>query len=185
MTIDELASLVSSVATKLGPGWTIERTEWHTVYLIGPEGERLHVKSDRYGKSGKLEISGNYPANEAYDVKNFSINVGETRGAATITKEIERRLLPDYATELRRIELDNVERARNRGKRTELAQELADMLGAEVSDDDRAVSTEIRKYPVTIKIDYRAESGSITFNRATPDQLRAIVAIIAAGKEAN
>lgn len=187
LTDDDFRTLASDVAAALGDGW---RSEYdpdsfgrYRATLHGPDDAKILMWRDRYGNDGKLTVSGSYPDNNAYDVKHVKIGIGETRGAAVIAREIQRRLLPDYLPELVRIKKDNARRTDNRAARLRLAEELAGPIKGRVIDDARSSHTHIVTYDnglsVSIDINHDASGGRIEVSSATADQLRAIIALLA------
>jgi hypothetical protein len=96
------------VATHLGRDWTVD-TAWedgfahaHNQRLNGPDGASLYLSRVRH--QGRLEISVGYPQG-SYDHRpeHFKITVKDDTPPDLIARNITRRLLPNYVTELARI----------------------------------------------------------------------------------
>lgn len=178
---EEMSALTANIAVSLGDGWSgvVDDYAWSAT-LSGPDGAAVWLSPGDDG--AKLEIHGNYPDNDAYDVKHVRIGVSVSRGAATIAREITRRVLPEYLTELSRIQAHIADRAAMKAKRRAFADELAEPIGARVEETDRTNDTRVTVWNgirVTINLDYRAESGHVEIHQATPDQMRTIVALLA------
>lgn len=178
ISLAELFTLAREVATALGDGWSPLPNEPGYGYwpqIAGPDGATVFLRRE----GAKVEVHADYPGNDAYDVKHLTIGVSVSRGAATIAREIQRRLLPEYLPELARVQAHIADRGRMRAARMALAEELAAPIGARVVNDDRLNDTHVGGYPVKFEIDYRADAGTVTIHGASPDVMRAIVAVLA------
>lgn len=92
-----------TLAKALGSGpWTVTRWEPHYATLTASDGKTLYINSTHY--TNKFHISVGWPSDSTgkqhsylgYKVESPSINVGITKPAAQVAKDIERRLFPDY-----------------------------------------------------------------------------------------
>ncbi|MER6898539.1 hypothetical protein, partial [Amycolatopsis sp. NPDC000740] len=119
----------------VGPGHHGHRDR----YLIGPDGEELHVCYSDWEKTPRLRLSGSLPAQLATirhhhgnPVPSHDITVSPAKTPETVAAETARRLLPGYRVtlaETRELKqrLDDEAAARDR-----LAHAIADPLGATV-----------------------------------------------------
>lgn len=91
----ELPALGAAVAEQLGEGWSSEFLYDNGCELTGPDGARLWMIPGHHDAS-KVQIIGTFPHGVHMRESQPSINVAVSRGAVAITKEITRRLLPEY-----------------------------------------------------------------------------------------
>lgn len=128
--------IADAVAPLLGPDWTVVgqphgdmEPTWH---LHGSAGEHIDLSINQHFRD-KLDISGTIP-NRNPDTPwgegaGVSIQVAHSRGAIVITKEIQRRFLPDYRAKLaERIEMNRA-KANHEAKRTAVARRVMEAFG--------------------------------------------------------
>lgn len=170
------------VATELD-GWTVDTSEdfreHRGAYLDGPNGARLFLSLD-WRNSDRVEVSGIFPRHSCYEVKRTEIGVSRDRGPAVIAREITRRLLPTYLTELARVQASNDERVVMRARRQEMAKTFAAIVGGTVDEEkDDDTRTRVRWYSDFkgyghVDISYRADSISELEVRSTsPERIEA------------
>lgn len=139
LTTDEIHALAKDVAKHL-PGWKYDKKGldagmYSTLAAILTDGgDGTLALSYNYYKAGMIRIDGRYPHyadNTTCFVANMphSISVGEARGAATIAKEITRRLLPDYVATLAKVLAAIKERKTYHAACETNAKRLGDILG--------------------------------------------------------
>jgi hypothetical protein len=190
ITRDILVPLGQEIARNLPDGWTLGGIDMDLrgVQLVGPDNGHLYVSPLNYGKTDRLEISGSYPQNSVYDLPRFEITVSTSRGAATIAREIKRRILDaGYLVSLAKVHADNATMAANHATRRALAEELAAVLGARVEDEDaRSTRSSLSYYggadsaSVDIRLSYAGDQAAeVKIRSLDADTLRAVVRVIA------
>ncbi|MFG1865464.1 hypothetical protein [Microbispora bryophytorum] len=136
----EVEELVIEVAEHLG-GFTPLIRAGHPAYLLGPAGARL-VVHPLWSQRGRIRVLGVFPDGSRSvlpDQKRHEITVTAARGAASIAKRIERRLLPGYRTDLATCRERLAARAVQDGTRAELVEALAELLpNATLTENERA-----------------------------------------------
>lgn len=103
MTVPML-DLAREIAAELGTGWTaVELSSGDRATMIGPDGESLTVTDQRGlgAGPGQVTVWGDLTGElKEYDNGADRINVGISRGAAVIARDIARRLLPGHRATL-------------------------------------------------------------------------------------
>ncbi|MEU7691080.1 hypothetical protein [Microbispora hainanensis] len=136
----EVEELVIEVAEHLD-GFTPLIRAGHPAYLIGPAGAQL-VVHPLWSQRGRIRVLGVYPDGSRSvlpDQKRHEITVTAARGAASIAKRIERRLLPGYRNDLATCRKLLAAKAVQDGTRDQLAETLAELLpDATLTDNERA-----------------------------------------------
>lgn len=137
----DMQAFAAAMAEALDGTWTIE-SGYHGQrdrYLIGPDGEQVHVSYSDWEKTPRLRLSASLPAKLATirhshgnPVPSHEITVSPTKTPETVAAETARRLLPGYRVTLAETRalkqrLDDQAAARDR-----LAHAIADPLGATV-----------------------------------------------------
>lgn len=189
-----LAGLAAQVAASLGDGWSPEVNDeasehWGT-FLIGPDVGGLPARvlfSEPWGSRGRLTISGCYPHSVhgwPREVKQCEITVNPARGAATIGKEITRRLLPGYLGSLQ-VVADTIT-ARNGAScaRRDTATRLAMVLGVQLpseSERDTSIRLKIHIGPVFGHVDvgYGGDSVRVELYSVPVDAAEALLRALA------
>lgn len=185
-----IAELAAQVAASLGDGWSPEINDqslehWGT-FLVGPPVAGVQARvlfSEPWGSHGRLTITGCYPHSPhgwPRTVKQWEITVNPARGATTIGKEINRRLLPGYLDNLQ-IVADAIQ-ARNgaASARRAAATRLALLLGAELppeSDRDTSTRLHIRIGSASghLDVDYGGDSVRIELRSVPVDKAEALI----------
>jgi hypothetical protein len=175
-----LTELAAAIAAELGDGWTLEPQDRHYTYLAGPAC-RLHLRQPTYPPrdAARVEISGSYPHRPGAPYRSPrdyglvergqtepSISVAASRGAATIAKEIRRRLL----AEVERITAGILERHAQEAAHAAVtltnAEQLAAALGGRIAEHgDSEGYTRMVYGPQGIYV--RVCGDSITWDRLT------------------
>ena len=125
------------VATALGEGWSVDTDpkydDYSGVYLAGPDNVRIYLRVNEYRHEGKVTIGTAYPDGwlKVYnsDIEDPTIYVSRDRGPEVIAREIHRRFLPKYLTNLATLtERVDGHNAHESGK-ADLAAELRALVG--------------------------------------------------------
>ncbi len=188
-TLREITRQTAALVADQLEGFTVDTSEEYDghrgVYLDGPNGARLFLALD-WRNSDRLEVSGIYPrGTQLHNVERHEIGVRRDRGPAVIAREITRRLLPGYLTDLERVQADNDERATMRDRRQSVARELAELAGGTVdAQDDRSTQAGVRWFHNNgdsygdVRINYRADSVSIDIRSLPVEVARDVLALI-------
>jgi hypothetical protein len=96
----ELVKLFNEVVTHLDGAWRVDPEAWYVTLAYGDTGGKLHVATE-WNKKDRITVSGIYPGGTDYlcmadNDRKPRITVAKARGAETIAKEINRRVLPVY-----------------------------------------------------------------------------------------
>jgi len=164
------------------------------------DGFRLHLAAELYGKADKIAISFSRPratGGKRVDVwegsirlSDPSINVGVGKDAEAIARDIARRLMPDseHVFAAVRAEIDKGERFH--AKRAQLAQQVAQAIGAPLRPYDRdregSISLGFDEDNVCgdVKI-FHADSVSFSLDSVSPDRALALIAFLKSEAFAN
>lgn len=183
----EIARQVAGlVAPELGAGWTVDTDpalqEHRGTYLDGPDGMRLLLYLD-WKTAGRLIVQVCYPdgARKPYGVECHKIGVGLDRGPDVIAREITRRLLPAYTSELAsvgsRLDRDDA----NRAAREMFATQVGTIVPAArlLPHRQSITSTEISLpgYGNEITINYAADEITLGL-RLTPAQAMDVLRLV-------
>ncbi|MFY1620071.1 hypothetical protein [Micromonospora sp. WMMD736] len=132
-----LPELAATVARELGEGWQAthdEHTRWFD--LKGPDGEWLMINIDSHAPE-RVDIDSRLPREihasgaDTHGLRTPEISVALRRGAVTIAKEINRRLLPDYRDILLTARKLATNALRDRAERDDVARTAAELLGVQ------------------------------------------------------
>jgi hypothetical protein len=178
-------SLAAAIAKELGAPWTYTRpTDPDTyVYIVGENGARIYVAlSGSYDNPDRVEISGylNIGRNRQYvnvyeksasggwDRASVpSISVALKRGPEAITKEIQRRFLPEYlrifALALAQLQKDNERDTRV----LDNLKRLGKIVNAHVKEDRDNGHGYIEEQRTSVSIGYINVYGTITVSSDT------------------
>ena len=183
MSNSELNQLVSEVATCLGEGYRTQE-DGDGDRIMTPLGVALVFHLDWKNKK-KLKV---YPSwGKLYNYLPYAVIRSDTgvglsiaRGAATIAKEIERRLLPDVEVHLQQAIENKTRLLENAQKTLELAKQICDFtdgrftLPIDVSETDtqivlrsRALSRDVASGRITVSYHESNEATSVTFDVET------------------
>lgn len=180
----QMAGMVADHLDGFKVDMSVAFSDHRGVYLDGPDGSRLFLALD-WRNADRVEISGVYPRHQAYGVERYKIGVGRTRGPVVIAREITRRLLPGYLTELARVRADVDEHATMRDKRQTVATEFAALVGGTVDKiEDSSTQSRIRWFHSSgenygnANIDYRGDSVSIDIRSLPVGVARQVFALI-------
>lgn len=137
----DIPAFAAAMAESLHGTWTVEPGHHghRDRYLVGPDGEQVHVYYSAWEKTPRLRLSASLPS-DLWDIRrqygnpvpSHEITVSPNKTPNTVAAETTRRLLPAYrvtlaeARELKQ-RLDDQAAARDR-----LANAIADPLGASV-----------------------------------------------------
>lgn len=130
-----LPALGRDVALALGKGWSVSQAESWRVDLSGPNGLILSIHAE-HGLPDHVVIYGVFPRSVADsgayvgNIKRGEIKVRADRGAATIAKEIMRRLMPVYVPALAEALKRTDERLDDAATRDAVAAEIAALMRA-------------------------------------------------------
>lgn len=125
------------LATALGEGWSVDTSErfadYPGVYLDGPQGVRLYVRlyvQLNWRNADRAVISGVYPEGglRLYGVQRHEISVSRFRDVGAIARDVIKRLLPGYVTELEDVRRRLVEADEYEAGRRALARRLSAIL---------------------------------------------------------
>jgi hypothetical protein len=95
----EIEHLARDTAAHLG-GWQVRPSEGPGYLLSGPAGEELLLQRV-WNDHARVHVKGGYPAGEdTWHLPVHQITAAAARGPAVIAREIGRRLLPGYRTDL-------------------------------------------------------------------------------------
>lgn len=159
-------------------------------FLIGPDGETIAID---LGDVGRLCIKGFAPDPRLIDhFKVVSIGVSDSRPPAQLAREITRRLLPDYRTNLSTAKEKAQKLDDDHAARTALAEQVLKTLpGSRIGyHNNKNQHTDIYRYShggsasVNISLD-RDGSGAreLKITSLPAEQLLAILTVIAPNKE--
>jgi hypothetical protein len=87
-----------AIAEALGEGWSVADVvtayEQAPAQLDGPNGAGLHLRHGGWRNEGRIRIRGElHPAYKPHLAPKFEISVADTKSAATIARDITRRIL--------------------------------------------------------------------------------------------
>jgi len=185
-----IAELATEVAASLGDGWSPEiqdeATEHWGTFLIGPPANGLPARvlfSEPWNAKGRLTISGCYPHSVhgwPREVTQCEITVNPARGAATIGKEITRRLLPGYLDGLRIVAETITARNGAATARRDTAARLAVVLGVQLpaeSERDTSIRLQIHVGPVFghVEVGYCGDSAHVELHSVPVDAAVALL----------
>ena len=191
----ERTGLAAQVAANLGVGSKSvagDNAYRDDVTLQGPDGEQVHLRWDGYAAKGRVLIGGSLDTDlyqhKPYNAKNLTITVAETKPAAQIARDIERRLLPDYRELLATVRASKAASDKAEQERSDLLDELLALLGlgCERWTHNRHDELHIGKYGDQIHGSVEATyGGEAKFEiRTTPrNAAQAVAAAIAAARK--
>jgi hypothetical protein len=217
LALQELRIYMEFVAVILGDDWTFEPskyddTTYHVGTLVGPGAKYLSVTRTTWGHdAGRLTIRAEYdgllrPGQPFYgavtheDIRNAlpydadcypSITVAPTRDAASVARDITRRLLPRYEPLLQRVKTRLTATLDYRKQGRALADTLAQQVNGTVRDDGTGTYT-VRLYNGTTAntvgalwgdIRVSGDKANITLHNLTADQTIALLSAIGARGE--
>lgn len=126
------------VAVELGKGWKVEEGgHGDSAYLIGPSRERVHALLGGYGMGGRVELRWAVPAelreHSRYDEStSMKISVSDTKEAATVARDLGRRLLPGLVELLELLRQRKCDSDKANGERAAFLDEITATLGGEI-----------------------------------------------------
>ncbi|MEU7863466.1 hypothetical protein [Nonomuraea sp. NPDC049141] len=128
--MNEFREIAENIAREMG-GWEARREFDTGPYIIQKDDQSFYLNFGGWKNEGKVSISARYPerARELYRVEHPVIKVSYSRGAATIAKEINRRLMPSYLTALADVQQRLKEMETAESRQESIAFALADALG--------------------------------------------------------
>ncbi len=141
----ELRTLATQVAGLIGYTVDPPATDGYyrdAVRLHGPDGAALAIARQRHNPL-RVTVHGTYPqrtSQVAYHLPSHDITVAISRGAAVIAREIQRRLLPGYLTDL----TTAVQALRQRDDAAQAREKVAAELVAAVPGLRRGVDSDSR-----------------------------------------
>ncbi|MGK4593966.1 hypothetical protein [Amycolatopsis sp. w19] len=198
----DMQAFAAEMADSLDGRWTVE-SGYHGQrdrYLIGPDGEQVHLCYSDSEKTPRIRLSADLPAALAAvrhlhgnPVPSHDITVSPTKTPETVAAEAARRLLPAYRitlAESRELKqrLEDQAAARDR-----LARAIADSLGATVQHPRPAVTgcdpqDAIVRYagPLAGTATVPRHGGRVAFAfSVAPDRAAQVAAYLAAFPEAD
>ncbi|WP_033293142.1 hypothetical protein [Amycolatopsis jejuensis] len=141
--VDGIDQMASAIAHELGDGWASApgyHVNNHDAFVVGPAGERLHLRLDGRHTShkGRLVVRGAFDTGLMWFQPDpgarYVITVAPTSSARRTAHEITRRLLPDYRPALREACRRHAAAKELRERRDKLMTQLARLLGGEVAE---------------------------------------------------
>lgn len=146
-----LRKIADEIALALGSDWKRstkfdeddagERTQWRA-RLEGPHDEALFL-SNTWGPKGMLHVSGwvpDYIDRQSVSIPTMpSINVSLAKSAQAISKDIQRRLLPDYRTILAELLKKHVADVERKDGIRKTKQRVAEILGSSAKEESELV----------------------------------------------
>ncbi|MFD2422668.1 hypothetical protein [Amycolatopsis pigmentata] len=137
----DIPKFVAAMAESLDGLWTIELGHHghRDRYLIGPDGERVHVWYSDREKTPRLRLSASLP-HELWDLRyrhgnpvpNHEISVSPAKTPERVAAETARRLLPGYRATLAETRALHQRLHDQAAARDRLAHHIAESLGAAV-----------------------------------------------------
>ena len=102
----------------------------------------INIRTGGYQETKKIYISGSYPANchgrhNIYDLKNPHIGCSQDKTPEQIVKDIQRRFMPAYLEDLKKVLGMNQKTQEHADKKYETTKIIADILGVEPEKDHR------------------------------------------------
>ena len=156
---EEFQSFAKAIAAELG--WTYREREADrrdSADIDGPDGMKLYLNNG-YWDHSRITIMGSRPQQK--NGKHFSVNwpdnlritVAPNRPAKAVAKDIERRLLPNYRVAFQKASDDIAERHEQRMEAERIANNLAGILGCQVSQNNGAGS-DFQIHPLNLRNGY-------------------------------
>jgi hypothetical protein len=192
-----IRGLATEVATALGDGWSVD-PEWdcNGSMIDHTDGRRLHVHKP-WNKDGFVAVNGVYPHPTAFYFRpedRFEINVRADRGAEVIAREINRRLMSDYAEVLAKVKAADEQHRDAYAKREAFTARVYAVLGKpqpvhEVPEWEQErrrmdTSTDISLHGLldgygSIKVSHDATSASIEIHSIPAEKVLEVLKLLA------
>jgi len=182
---EEFQSFAKAVAAALD--WTYcerEADRRDSADIDGPDGMKLYLNNG-YWDHSRITIMGSRPQSESrnhFSVNwpdNLRITVAPNRSATAVAKDIERRLLPNYREAFQKASEDIAERHQQRMEAERIANNIADILGCEVSQNN-GPGSDFQVHPRNLKKGY-ADIRVSEYSNEVEINLRWISAELAEG----
>jgi hypothetical protein len=175
-----------AVAAELGDGWKAEQRHYEdSAYLVGPDGERVHVHAGGYLMDGRVELSWSIPQeltehSRHNEVTRKKITVSDQKPPFMVAKDLKRRLLPGLARLVAQLDDRRTTSDKANAERAAFLEEITKVLAGEVLQyaADRCRFGDYNELPVG---EVRVLSGEVEMElRVTRTQALTIALVLAA-----
>jgi hypothetical protein len=163
----------------------------YSATLTGPDGESLFVNIGWRNEEPKLAISASFNGLKEHipykAKKSHDIGVSKAKSPATVAREIERRLLPDYRVILGQARERKANHDESERITSELLDQFVDILGGRLYQHDRSNTAHFGDYNNGGKI--QILSDDVQFEIRLPraralEMASAVAALVAKGVDA-
>ena len=166
------------IAGQLGYTWQPDDTWANHGYLIGQDHVKISVRNDDYPHRGRIEFSSVYPIGRSgcYFTRNHvAITVAETKTPEQIAGDLQKRFLPTYRDNLKKVLAANQDFDDYEARKVATLKTVADYLGEEIRDN-RCI------YPIINEI-YNIENDGdkfvrIVIHQCTPEKAIEIIKVL-------
>ena len=131
---------MKEVAELLGYTYEEKDDTWSNHgYLIGQSEIKISVRNDNYSHRGRIAFSSIYPRGKggywAYSRDAIEITVAESKTPKQITRDIQKRFLPVYLENLKKVIEANQQADDYEARKLATIKKVADYLGEEIKAD--------------------------------------------------
>lgn len=175
----EFNEKMEAVAGLLSLTWAAQADPWTLHgYLVGQSQIKISARNDDYSHKGRIAFFSFYPrgkSNYGYSSGHIEITVAEDKTPEQITKDLQRRFLPAYLENLKKVIEANQQADDYETWKLATIKKVADYLGDKIGDNNSI-------YPA-IKEIYRIRpdgGGYLQFEirQCTPEKVIEIIEIL-------
>ncbi len=141
MEKQEFINKIQKVADLLGYKMNIPEESYQNQATLTHENKTIYIRNGGYKNENKIHIFGSYPydchnQHNIYSLKNPSINLSQDKTSEQIARDIQKRFMPDYLSDLEIVVARNNKTQQAADAKYSTIKKLADLLGIAPKKED-------------------------------------------------